>query len=268
VRQIVDAAATAAGGRSLLVYLTNGRLVAPEVAVAAELLAAASNWHVLARFTCQYLDGEPGLLVDVGSTTTDIIPLVDGKPAARGRTDTQRLLTGELVYTGVQRTPICAIVDAIPYRGRLCPIARELFATMWDVYLLLNELTEEPESLHTADGRPATKAAAIDRLARMICADRETFELEDAVVAAQYVAEMQRRQIETGFDQVLARMAASPRTIVLSGEGEFVVRKLLDERGMAARRVSLTAELGARLSRCAPAHALAVIAAGTPDDWP
>jgi (4-(4-[2-(gamma-L-glutamylamino)ethyl]phenoxymethyl)furan-2-yl)methanamine synthase len=261
VRAIVDAAATAAGNQRLEVYLTNGRLVAPDVAASVELLAAASNWHVLARFACRFVESGAGLLIDLGSTTTDIIPLVDGKPAATGRTDTQRLLAGELIYTGVERTPICAIVDSLPYRGKLCPVARELFATMWDVYLALDDLPEEPESRNTADGRPATKVAAVDRLARMICADRESFTRDDAIVAARYVAAVQKRQIEAGLDQMLGRMAAPPKTIVISGQGEFLLQQILDDRSSRARRVSLTEKLGPVLSRCAPAHALAVIAA-------
>jgi (4-(4-[2-(gamma-L-glutamylamino)ethyl]phenoxymethyl)furan-2-yl)methanamine synthase len=268
VRAIVDAAATAAGDRRLDVYLTNGRLVAPEVAVSVELLAAASNWHVLAQFVCRHVEGGAGLLVDLGSTTADIIPLVDGRPAASGRTDTQRLLAGELIYTGVERTPICAVVDSLPYRGRLCPVARELFATMWDIYLVLDELLEEPESRNTADGRPATKVAAIDRLARMICADRESFVKEDAIAAARYVAAIQKRQIEAGLDQVLGRMATPPKTIVISGQGEFLLQQIFDERGSGARRISISEKLGPVLSRCAPAHALAVIAAERALDAP
>ncbi|MCC7083639.1 MAG: tetrahydromethanopterin-linked C1 transfer pathway [Pirellulales bacterium] len=261
VRSIVHAAATAAGNRPVEIYLNDGRLVSPAVAVAEGLLAAASNWHVLARFAGRFLNGEPGLLIDLGSTTADIIPLVDGQPAASGRTDTQRLLSYELAYTGVERTPVCAVVDAIPYRGYWCPVARELFATMWDVYLVLGELPEEIDSLHTADGRPATTAAAIDRLARMICADRESFDQIDAIVAARHIAASQRRQLETAIDRVLTCLSSPPKTIVIAGQGEFLLQQILKQRGIGERRVSLSEQLGPVLSRCAPAHALAVIAA-------
>ena len=44
------------------------------------------------------------LFVDMGSTTTDIIPIEDGAVANEGYTDAERLLTGELVYTGFTRT--------------------------------------------------------------------------------------------------------------------------------------------------------------------
>ena len=163
----------------------------PGVGRAEPMLAAASNWHVLARLAGRYVPAGAALLLDIGSTTCDLIPLVDGQPAAVGRTDTQRMLAGELVYTGVERSPVCAVVGQVPYRGRTCGVAQELFATMRDVYLVLGELPEEPGDLQTADGRPATRTAGVARLARMICADDTEFGEEEAVEMAAAVAEAQ-----------------------------------------------------------------------------
>ena len=39
------------------------------------------------------------LLIDIGTTSTDIIPIVDGEVAALGWTDPDRLASGELVYS-------------------------------------------------------------------------------------------------------------------------------------------------------------------------
>ncbi len=260
VRFILDAAQTGAGRRELMVYLTDGRLVKPHVAVEQPLLAAASNWHALAQFSTRFIGDHAGLLIDIGSTTTDIIPLVNRCVVVAGRTDTDRLLSGELVYTGVERTPLCAVVDSLPYRERFCPIAREFFASMWDVFLVLGNLQEEPNARHTADGRPATKAEAVERLARMICADRESFTIDDATAAARYACDQQQQQIMTGLKQVLARGTTPPQAIILCGEGEFLARRVIDELNLGVRQLSLSAELGPALSRCAPAHALAVIA--------
>ena len=138
-------------------------------------LAAASNWHALARFACRFVSGKVGLLIDIGSTTTDIIPLVDGQPRPRGWNDTDRLLAGELVYTGVGRTPICAITRSLPWRGQLCPVAAELFATAADAYVILDCIPEQTDATTTADGRPLIKEFARARLARMICADSSEF---------------------------------------------------------------------------------------------
>jgi probable H4MPT-linked C1 transfer pathway protein len=260
VKFILAALQVAADGRHTRVYLTNGKLVSLQTATRQPLLAASSNWHALASFAGRYVPEGSGLLIDVGSTTCDMIPMVDGVPVTIGKTDPNRMVNGELVYSGVQRSPVCAIASLVPWRGRKCPLAQELFATMWDVYLMLGDLPEEPNATNTADHRGATKVAARDRLARSICADRETFSETDARLVADALAQAQLRKIAAIAVQLIARLQQPPHTVVISGRGEFLARRILDELKLKAAVVSLSRELGPELSRCAPAHALAVIA--------
>lgn len=260
VDAILRAAASVAAGRDVQVYLTDGSWASVETARQQPLRAAASNWHALARFAGRFVAAGSGLMIDVGSTTCDIIPLQRGLPAAVGDTDTERMLQGELVYTGVQRSPLCAAVSAVPYRGRQCPAAHELFATTWDAYLTLGNLPEEPDNTHTADGRPATKAAARDRLARAICADRTMFSDDDALAAATAVARGQAAKIAIAAQGVVRRMPSPPERIIIAGQGEFLARQVLSKAAWAAPIVSLSDELGPTLSQCATAHALAVLA--------
>lgn len=260
VEFILNALSTAADGRHTRAYLTNGRLVSLQTARKQPLLAAASNWHALANFAARYAPEGMALLIDVGSTTCDMIPLVDGKPVTIGKTDTNRMINGELVYTGVQRSPVCAVSQLVPWRGRKCPVAHEVFATMWDVYLTLGELPEEPNRRDTADRRPATKQAARARLARAICADQESFKDSDAVAIAESLAQAQLRKIAAIAVQLIARLQQPPHTVVIAGSGEFLARRVLDELKLRAAVVSLTRELGPELSQCAAAHALAVLA--------
>ena len=89
------------------------------------------------------------LMLDVGSTTADVIPIAAGRVAAVGRTDLDRLLAGELVYTGALRTNLAAIAPRVPVRGRWCPVASELFAISGDVHLILGHLA--PDGLHVPD---------------------------------------------------------------------------------------------------------------------
>lgn len=260
VAHILKAFTVAADGRHTRVYLTNGKLVSLQIALRQPLLAAASNWHALASFAGRYVPEGVGLLIDIGSTTCDLIPLVDSLPITIGKTDTNRMINGELIYTGIQRAPVCAVANLVPWRGRKCPVAHELFATMWDVYLTLGDLPEEPNSKHTADGRPATKAAARDRLARAICADREMFTEHDAQVMAESLAQSQLRKIAAIATQLVARLQQPPHTVVLSGRGEFLARYVLEKIKLKASVISLGRELGPERSYCAPAHALAVLA--------
>jgi (4-(4-[2-(gamma-L-glutamylamino)ethyl]phenoxymethyl)furan-2-yl)methanamine synthase len=260
VRHILQALSTAAGGRHIHAYQTSGRLQPLDTALDEPLLAAAANWHALARFAGRFAANGAALLIDIGSTTTDVIPLFNGRPQTAGCTDTERLLSGELVYTGVQRSPVCSVLGYLPYRGQLCPVAQELFATTWDAYLTLSELPEEPDNRNTADGRPATREAARARLARMICADETSFDDTDAMVAAETIRRDQMARIAVAVAQVVARQGQSPATVIVSGAGEFLARRIVEQMNLAGRLVSLGDQLGPALSRCAPAHALAVLA--------
>jgi hypothetical protein len=200
-------------------------------------------------------------LIDVGSTTTDLIPLAQGAPTPAGTTDTQRLIAGELVYSGVRRTPLCALVSSVPWRGKSCGSAAEWFATTYDVYLTLGELPEKPYDHSTADGRPATREAARDRLARVICADREVFSHDDATDMAQFVQVTQESQVTSALIRVLDRLAAPVTAVVISGEGEFLARRVAERLPGPPTIVSLAEEYSPALSRAACAFALAVLAA-------
>jgi probable H4MPT-linked C1 transfer pathway protein len=245
---------------TLRVYRTDGTIVSTEEACDQPLAAAASNWHVLARFAGRYAAEGVGLLIDIGSTTTDLIPLRDGIPCPNGWTDTERLMCGELVYTGVDRNPVCAIASAVPYRGGQCPTAQEFFATASDAYRILDDLPEDAVCCATADGRPATKTFSRDRLARSICSDRTLFDEDDALSAAKAIAIAQQAKIGVALHGLIRRLGEPPTAIVISGQGEFLARAVVQKLRSDATVVSLAEQLGPTASRVAPAYALAVLA--------
>jgi len=260
VRAIVDALCQAAESRRVLWYTLDGTFVTSQVAKERSQKVAAANWHALARFAATCAPSPYSLLLDVGSTTTDIIPLIEGRPATRGFNDPERLSTGELVYTGVQRTPVCAMSPVVPWRGRPCRVAGELFATAWDVYLTLNQLPEEPEATHTADGRPATRSAAARRLARSICADQAICGADEVQAIAHALATAQRETLSQAAREVVGNMPQQPRVIVVSGQGEFLALDVARCVVPEANLVSLNQRLGPNASSAAAAHALAAIA--------
>ncbi|MEX0819310.1 MAG: hydantoinase/oxoprolinase family protein [Pirellulaceae bacterium] len=257
---ILDATHQAAEGRPIHVYMSDGSLVTPQVANSRPALVAAANWHALACFAARFTNGQPSLLIDVGSTTCDVIPLLDGAPATSHRSDTARLLCGELVYAGVGRTPVCALVSELPYRGQRCPIARELFATTHDVFILLGLIPEQPMNHDTADGRAATKVAAEQRMARMICADGEEFSSRDAIGAAEAVAGALTQVIVKGLRQVSTAYSFDPALVILSGQGAFATKNALEQAGITSTQLDLADLIGTAAADCAPAHALATLA--------
>ena len=155
VLAIIDAVSRAVPDRPTIYWGTDGRFHDADAVRSRPLIAAASNWVALASVAARLVEGRRAILIDVGGTTTDLIPLADGRVAARGRTDTERLQTGELVYAGVSRTPVCAVATELPFRGEPTGLAAELFATTLDVYLMLGDVTADRDDRTTADGRPA-----------------------------------------------------------------------------------------------------------------
>ncbi|MDA7977772.1 MAG: hypothetical protein MPJ50_03250 [Pirellulales bacterium] len=262
VDRILKSVESAAAGRDISVYLTDGTFVSPDEARDRHLQAAAANWHALAKYCTRLTENSSALLIDIGSTTADIIPLDAGGPCPDGLTDPNRLASGELVYTGVRRSPVCAVTNTLPWKGKQCGVAQELFATTWDAYLVLDELPEEPDAATTADGRPATKDAAHDRLARCICADREMFDVDDALAAAQAIEKAQLAKLGLAAVGVMRGLSQPPRTIILSGSGEFLARKLVAKLRLKDVQVISLAEQfdNAEISRSATALAVAVLA--------
>jgi (4-(4-[2-(gamma-L-glutamylamino)ethyl]phenoxymethyl)furan-2-yl)methanamine synthase len=253
VSAILDAVEIAAEGKPVRVWRNDGRFVSLTEARQSALQVAAANWLALATFVGRLASEDSGLLIDIGSTTTDVIPLQDGRPEPQGRTDPERLRSSELVYTGVRRTPLCALLPGS---------AAEWFATTLDVYLLLGHIPEDPGNRDTADGQLATVAAAEARLARMFCADMETSTEEQRRSVATRALKQQRTMVQSAIERVMQRLPSQPRTVVLSGSGEFLGRMAIPETAAAARVVSLTEMLGPACSTAACAHALAVLASG------
>jgi hypothetical protein len=260
VGAVLAAVAAAAKDARAHVYLTDGSWAAPDEACRRPLMAAASNWHALARFAGRYWPHGSALLLDIGSTTADVLRLSEGRPVTRGRTDPERLVEGELVYTGVERSPVCAVVRHLPWNGRRCPVAQELFATARDAHLILGDLPEAPDDCRTADGRPATRLAAADRIARTICADRTMVTAADVQKMAAAVAAAQVRQVAAAARRVAARALEPISAVILSGEGEFLARRVSETLPPPIIVISLAERLGAAVSRSATAHALAVLA--------
>ena len=219
---------------------------------------AAANWLATALFIARSYPN--CLLIDVGSTTTDIIPIVDGQVACRGRTDMDRLMSGELVYTGAVRTHLASIVHAVPVRGRLCPVSSEYFAVSGDVHLILGQLRAEDYAFPTPDGRPPTIESARQRLARLVCADAEMLGAAEIDELARSIYQQQLAQISAAMLQVRSRFAdRADWPVVAMGSGAFMAVE-------AGRRLGLTvldqaAQWGREASAVAPCVAVAQLLA-------
>ena len=251
---VIGAFTTAFPGSKIWVYGVDGRFRSVDEARDRPYDVAAANWMASATLVARA--NPDALFLDVGSTTTDIIPILTGRVVAEGCTDTSRLRAGELVYTGCLRTPVCAIVRWVPLGGGRCRVAAEHFAVAADVYRWLGQIDEAAYTCETPDGRGRSRSEAGARLARMVCADLETLGEDDLTAIARHVANAQTGQIADGIRQVKQRFGdRAPRVALLAGSGAFLARAAAEAAGLATR--DLAGELGAAGALAAPAVAVA-----------
>jgi probable H4MPT-linked C1 transfer pathway protein len=232
-----------------------------ESARANPLAVAAANWAATGWLVSQKLSD--CVVVDVGSTSTSIIPVANGKVTAHGKTDLDKLMLGELVYTGTLRTNVAAIVQMVPLRGGFVRVASELFAQSGDVHLILGNLSEADYTSETADGKGKTVEDASVRLAHVVCADIETLTPEEIRSIARYVYLQQVQQIAQGLNQVYNTLPNSAKQhvpTVITGLGRTVLAKKAAQQIGVSKILDITALL-ADTALASPAVGVALMAA-------
>ncbi len=182
----------------------SGRLLSMDDALEDPYKVAASNWYASGWFASQFFD--LCILVDVGSTTTSIVPVAMGEVKAEGFTDLEKLQLYELVYTGALRTNLATIASRISLKDRWINISSEYFAQTGDVYLLLGFISIEDYTCDTPDGRGLSKEEAASRIARTVCADTKTLDMEDIMSIARYFYEKQLEAIASSLKRKAERM--------------------------------------------------------------
>ncbi|MFZ0925021.1 MAG: hydantoinase/oxoprolinase family protein [Halobacteriota archaeon] len=224
-----------------------------QIAESEASLYAASNWAASATFVSQRVSD--CIFVDLGSTTCDVIPIRDGKPAA-STTDFERLRERELIYAGALRTNIATILRLATVNGEKYRLASELFAIAGDVHRVLGNISAEEYACDTPDGEPRDLEHCYRRIARILLCDVDELGHKNAHDVA--------RQVESAqVDELAQALAFQARkydlnAVVGAGLGEFLIAK-------AASKVRLECSLlsqqyGKTLSKVFPAFAVANLA--------
>jgi hypothetical protein len=171
---------------------------------------AASNWLASADYLrTEYPDA---VLLDIGSTTADIIPL-KFFDSLLGLTDLIRLQKGYMLYTGMLRGNIATMLQLVLLDGIKTPVSSEFFAISADAHLVLGHIIPEDYTCDAPDHKEKTKAASIRRLARVVCADPDEIGKDGAEQIAAQFWEKQRGLVCGQVRQVVAE----------SGAGEIIV---------------------------------------------
>lgn len=250
-------------GKDTLFYAANAGFVALERVSALTAYIASTNWHASASALAMQVSD--ALFIDIGSTTTDIIAIANGKVKSANLSDAARMANDSLVYTGVVRTPLMALAQKIPFNGQLVNVAAEYFATMADVYTLTGDLPLAENMAETADGAEKSVEASARRIARMIGHDVEDAALSSWRNLAYAFKHAQLQQIKQAVLRQLSLMGdCRGLHVVGAGTGDFLVFELAKQLGFRYKSVAdliaakddATRQIAAV---CFPAYAVALL---------
>lgn len=212
----------------------NENLLSIEDAKNEPIRVSSANWVATGWMVSQYIKN--CVIVDVGSTTTSIIPIINGKIVTNGKTDLEKLILGELVYTGSLRTNLAAIVQSVPIKGKIARVSSELFAQSGDIHLILGNIKETDYNSETTDGKGKTWSESAARLARIVCADTEMISDKEILDIARFVYTKQIEQISEAIMQVYSTLKIDARQsvpVVITGLGKnFLAKKGAEKAGI------------------------------------
>ncbi len=165
---------------------------------------AATNWVSTSLFLGKFVP--KCILIDAGSTTIDVIPILNSVPVSRGKNDVERLMNRELIYTGGLRATIPSITHFLPYKDKMVRISFEKFALVSDVHRILNNISETEYINDTADNRSKTLNDCYARLARMICMDLESISTKELDIIAKYIYDKQIEMISIDIKEFMGNL--------------------------------------------------------------
>lgn len=210
---------------------------------------AAANWSASATLVSEELGD--CLFVDMGSTTTDLIP-IKSRPLAAS-TDFWRLANGELVYTGMLRTSLGSLLRTIRLDGRTVPLSPEFFAIIADAYLIMGQISPAEYSCDTPDGSGKDKTSAMRRIARTVCADFEELGEAGITAIAKQAVDLQFDILKYAIERQCSRF--NLEKVVAAGIGEKVIALASSCIGYGC--ISLSEKYGKQRSNIFPAYAVA-----------
>jgi probable H4MPT-linked C1 transfer pathway protein len=226
VFSLIDALCQHVPAEQARVFAGRSGFLAAHAARPEHVLAIASaNWLATGFYATSLIP--QALLIDIGSTTGDLLILRDGQVLAQGYTDSERLRHGELVYSGASRTSLMAVARQAPLEGEWVGLMAEHFATTADVYRLTAELPEHADQFPAADNSGKTAQASARRLARLLGRDVESADLDAWRRLAYYFREQQLAQYTQACLRQLSRgLLQAQAPFIGAGVGRFLVQEL------------------------------------------
>ena len=220
VKHIINLSSKILGEKNIFFY-SKKNFLKKKLAIKKPFELNSMNWHATASFVSNFFPN--CILVDIGSTTSDIIPIKNKEIISKDVSDYQRLKSNELIYLGVLRTPIQAV-------ERKKNLINENFANLSDVYRVLNKIPSTFDLLPTLDRKTKNKHDSARRIARIFGKDyKKNHFLKWKKIAYQIEGE-HLKILKSVIKKIEKKNFLKKVPIIGAGIGEFLVKKIYNKK--------------------------------------
>ena len=187
------------------------------------------NWHSIGKLSEKKVKN--AILIDFGSTTTDLICIKNGQMKYESSDDFGRINNSELLYTGFMRTPLFAITPYINYIKKRIKLIPENFSNTSDIYRIKKEIKKNFDIDNTLDNRSKTLESSMQRVSRSLGFD---FKKEDQRLIkkiSEEISNIQLKEIAKKIFEMMKTYGLKKNTsIIISGIGQDVLINFLKSR--------------------------------------
>lgn len=221
---------------------------------------ASMNWLATGKFLEKKI--KDALIIDFGSTTTDLIFIKNYKIRNKFFSDFDRINNNELVYTGLTRTPTPFLSNLIVIGKKKYNLASEFFSNTGDLYRIKKLLPPGVDLLDSADGKSKSFTNSLRRLARNLCLDYKKNNTKILEIVAEKLIEIQMNKIFKESKKLIKKNISSKNIpLIVCGIGKKIIQKYAKKNDykiidfedflIGEKKMKLNASFHAPASSCA-----------------
>ncbi len=187
---------------------------------------SSANWFATAKFLETKINN--AIAIDIGSTTTDIMLIKEGKCINKNYSDLLRLQSSELIYMGVLRTPVHAVTKEILSHQKRFPIIPENFSNMSDVYSILSDINPKIDYSDSCDHKSKSYRNSLRRLSRILGFDYESKNEKTVINLAKKIKLSQKDFLTKKINNLLRKNFKNDKSVKIIGIGigSFLVEEI------------------------------------------
>lgn len=190
-------------------------------------IAGCYNWCITRAFIKANCDKDC-LLIDCGSSSTDIVP-INLKKSNENYAIHERILKNELLYLGMRRTIVQTITNNVLINSNYINVVGEPTTTIGDINYILGYINKEEYSIGTNIlTEHILNEKAYFNIARLLCGDLNTFDEKTLKEICKYISSKTVEKIKDAIENVIRDNFDHIPYIVVCGIGsDFIKSKVI-----------------------------------------